>query len=49
MTIRAIACAVCLLVTLRSGTDGIRAVGWFGDDWSIDKGDFIWNDGRRFP
>ena len=35
--------------TLRSGTDGIRAVGWFGDDWSIDKGDIVWNEGRRFP
>ncbi|MGA2533727.1 MAG: prolyl oligopeptidase family serine peptidase, partial [Candidatus Aminicenantales bacterium] len=35
--------------TLRSGTDGIRAVGWFGDDWSIDKGDIVWNEGRRLP
>ena len=35
--------------TLHSGTGGIRAVGWFGDDWSIDKGDIVWNEGRRFP
>ncbi len=33
--------------TLRSGTDGVRAIGWFGDDWTLDKGDFVWNDGRR--
>jgi hypothetical protein len=28
------------------GTDGVRTIGWFGDDWSLDKGDFVWNDGR---
>jgi dienelactone hydrolase len=33
--------------TLRSGTDGVRAIGWFGNDWSLDKGDIVWNDGRR--
>jgi dienelactone hydrolase len=32
--------------TLRSGTDGVRAIGWFGNDWSLDKGDIVWNDGR---
>jgi dienelactone hydrolase len=29
--------------TLRSGTERVRALGWFGDDWSLDKGDFVWN------
>ena len=32
--------------TLRSGTDGVRAIGWFGNDWSLGKGDIVWNDGR---
>jgi len=32
---------------LRSGTDGIRVIGWFGNDWSLERGDFVWNDGRR--
>ncbi len=32
---------------LRSGTAGVRAVGWFGDDWSLERGDVVWNDGRR--
>ncbi len=35
--------------TLRSGTDGIRAVGWFGNDWSSERGDIVWNEGRRSP
>lgn len=36
--------------TLRSGTDGIRAIGWFGNDWSLERGDIIWNAGRpRLP
>ena len=26
--------------TLRYGTDGVRAIGWFGNDWSLEKGDF---------
>jgi dienelactone hydrolase len=33
--------------SLRSGTDGIRAIGWFGNDWSVERGDFVWNDGRE--
>ena len=33
--------------TLRSGTDGIRAVGWFGNDWSVERGDIVWNEGKR--
>lgn len=32
--------------TLRSGTDGVRAIGWFGNDWSVDRGDIVWNEGR---
>jgi hypothetical protein len=32
--------------TLRSGTGGIRAIGWFGNDWSVERGDFVWNDGQ---
>jgi hypothetical protein len=31
--------------TLRSGTDGVRVLGWFGNDWSVERGDFVWNDG----
>jgi poly(3-hydroxybutyrate) depolymerase len=34
--------------TLRSGTDGVRAIGWFGNDWGLDTGDIVWNDGRRY-
>lgn len=26
---------------LRSGTDGVRAVGWFGNDWSVERGDIV--------
>ena len=33
--------------TLRSGTDGVRAIGWFGNDWSIERGDIVWNEGRE--
>jgi hypothetical protein len=32
---------------LRSGTDGVRAVGWFGNDWSLERGDIVWNKGRE--
>jgi dienelactone hydrolase len=35
--------------TLRSGTDGVRAIGWFGNDWSVERGDIVWNEGRRAP
>ena len=35
--------------TLRSGTDGIRVIGWFGNDWSVERGDIVWNEGRRSP
>jgi hypothetical protein len=30
--------------TLRSGTDGVRAIGWFGADWSLERGDFVLNE-----
>ena len=32
---------------LRSGTDGVRAVGWLGNDWSLERGDIVWNEGRE--
>jgi len=35
--------------TLRSGPAGVRAIGWFGDDWRLETGDFAWNDGLRLP
>jgi hypothetical protein len=30
--------------SLRSGTAGVRAIGWFGNDWSLEAGDFVWNE-----
>jgi hypothetical protein len=30
---------------LRSGTEGVRAIGWFGNDWSLERGDVVWNEG----
>jgi dienelactone hydrolase len=32
--------------TLRSGPQGVKALGWFGDDWSLERGDIVWNEGR---
>ncbi len=32
--------------TLRSGTAGVRAIGWFGNDWSLERGDIVRNDGQ---
>ncbi|HSA95040.1 MAG TPA: prolyl oligopeptidase family serine peptidase [Acidobacteriota bacterium] len=32
---------------LRSGTGGVRALGWFGNDWSLELGDIVFNDGRE--
>lgn len=32
---------------LRSGTDGVRAIGWFGNDWGLETGEFVMNDGKR--
>ena len=31
--------------TLRVGTSGVRAIGWFGNDWSVEGGDFVWTSG----
>lgn len=30
---------------LRAGTGGVRVIGWFGNDWSLERGDFVWNEG----
>jgi len=30
---------------LRLGTAGVRAVGWFGNDWSLERGDIVGNEG----
>ena len=27
---------------LRSGTAGVKVLGWFGDDWSVERGDITW-------
>jgi dienelactone hydrolase len=34
---------------LRSGALGVRGIGWFGDDWSLERGDIVWNDVKRSP
>jgi len=31
---------------LRAGTAGVRAVGWFGNDWSLERGDIVWSEGQ---
>jgi hypothetical protein len=31
--------------TLRRGTAGVLAIGWFGDDWSLERGEFAWAPG----
>jgi hypothetical protein len=33
--------------SLRSGTDGVRALGWFGVDWSLEHGEVVRNSGRK--
>ena len=30
---------------LRVGTGGVRAIGWFANDWSVERGDFVWTAG----
>jgi hypothetical protein len=37
-------CAVFGPDTLRKGSEGIIAAGFFGNDWSIENGDFAWRD-----
>jgi poly(3-hydroxybutyrate) depolymerase len=27
---------------LRRGTRGVHAIGWFGNDWSVERGEFAW-------
>jgi poly(3-hydroxybutyrate) depolymerase len=37
----------CILLSpamLTSGTDGVRAAGFFGADWSVAKGEFVWKE-----
>ena len=29
---------------LSEGTAGVRAAGFFGNDWSVDTGDFVWRE-----
>jgi dienelactone hydrolase len=31
---------------LRSGTSGVLAIGWFGDDWTMARGEFAWAPAR---
>jgi dienelactone hydrolase len=28
---------------LKMGASGIKAIGWFGNDWSVERGDFVWS------
>lgn len=37
-------CLVLGAETFRRGTDGIRAAGFFGNDWSVPGGDFAWRE-----
>ena len=37
-------CAVFGIDTLSQGTAGIRAAGFFGMDWGVDTGDFVWRE-----
>ena len=37
-------CTVFGVETLSKGVAGVRAAGFFGMDWSVDKGDFVWRD-----
>ena len=30
---------------LRQGTAGVLVIGWFRDDWSVERGDFVWTSG----
>jgi predicted esterase len=37
-------CTVFGVETLSKGIAGVRVAGFFGMDWSVDKGDFVWRD-----
>ncbi len=37
-------CTVFGVETLAKGNDGVLVTGFFGNDWSVDKGEFAWRD-----
>jgi len=37
-------CTVLSAGALRTGTAGVRAAGFFGNDWSIESGEFAWSE-----
>jgi hypothetical protein len=37
-------CTVFGPETLAKGIDGVRAAGYFGNDWSVDQGEFAWKE-----
>ena len=37
-------CTVFGTETLTKGNDGVRVTGYFGNDWSVDKGEFAWRE-----
>jgi len=37
-------CTVIGPEMLREGARGVRAAGFFGNDWSVDKGEFAWRE-----
>lgn len=37
-------CTVFGTETLARGNNGVRVTGYFGNDWSVDKGEFAWRD-----
>jgi hypothetical protein len=37
-------CTVIGADMLRSGAEGVRAAGFFGNDWSVENGEFAWRD-----
>jgi pimeloyl-ACP methyl ester carboxylesterase len=37
-------CLVASTEMLRSGISGVRAVGFFGQDWQVETGDFVWQE-----
>ena len=37
-------CTVFGIDTLSRGNEGVRVAGYFGNDWSVEKGDFAWRE-----
>jgi hypothetical protein len=37
-------CTVFGIDTLREETKGVRVAGFFGNDWSVEKGEFVWRE-----